>query len=324
MTPIWTAQLPHSLIGSMTPVLDPLTGSVLISDGWNTPFASLSLRRLSLADGEVTGTARVRGAVYSTALSSSPESVLVTAGKRLLELNRSSLLEVRRWEKGVPQFAHHALRVGNVVLLMSRRGQTVSLFNLDDGSCRRKKVGSCQGLYLHEARRALICSGEEGLVTLCDPVAATLSKVAQPGPFIHAAYADRAAVVLLGLGVPVDVDEQSITRHRLSRSLAFLRVEPGAKLAVMDTPVPFSWMSLGPDGRRLVLADGQDVYVCTCDGKSVAVAAQHRLPPPLEVALVVPDRELLIAVDRESDRGTISAWRIGLQDSPPLSWLATA
>ncbi|WP_441290963.1 hypothetical protein ACSRUE_10995 [Sorangium sp. KYC3313] len=323
MTPIWTTELPYSLTGSMVPVLDAMTGSLLVSDGWGAPFASLSLRRLSLSDGEVTGAARVRSAVVSTALSPSPESILVASGKRLLELERATLREMRRWDKGVPQYAHHVVRIGELAVCMSSRGPTAGLFHLDDGSCRRKTVGSCQGLYRHDARSALICSGSEGVVAMLDAAEVTLTAIAAPGPFIHAAYADQAAVVLLGLGVPFDVTSQSVTHNRMSGRLAFVRAQPGAKVVAMDAPVPFSWLSLSPDGRRLVLADGQDVYVCTCDGTSVEVAARHELPAPLEVALVVHDRELLIAIDTTSKRGVVSAWRIGLQQSPSLSWLTS-
>ncbi|WP_233561669.1 hypothetical protein, partial [Sorangium cellulosum] len=77
-------------------------------------------------------------------------------------------------------------------------------------------------------------------------------------------------------------------------------------------------------GWQLVLADGQDVYVCTCDGTSMEVAAQHELPASLEVALVVHERELLIAIDTQSKQGVVSARRIGLQRSPSLSWLTSA
>lgn len=324
MTPIWTTELPYSLTGSMVPVFDAMTGSLLVSDGWGTPFASLSLRRLSLSHGEVTGTARVRSAVFSTALSSSPESILVASGKRLLERERTTLRETRRWDKGVPQYAHHAVRIGELAVCMSSRGSTVGLFSLDDGSCRRKTVGSCQGLYRHDARSALICSGREGVVAMLDVDKVKLTTIAAPGPFIHAAYADQAAVLLLGLGVPFDETSQSVTRNRMSGRLAFVRAQPGARVVAMDAPVPFSWMSLSPDGRQLVLADGQDVYVCTCDGTSVEVAARHKLPAPLEVALVVHERELLIATDTQSKQGVVSAWRIGLQRSPSLSWLTGA
>lgn len=86
MTPIWTTELPHSLTGAMVPVHDTSTGALLVSDGWGAPFASLSVRRLSLSNGEITGSARVRGAVYSTTLSPSSESILVAAGKRLPDL----------------------------------------------------------------------------------------------------------------------------------------------------------------------------------------------------------------------------------------------
>lgn len=181
MTPIWTTELPYSLTGSMVPVFDAVTGSLLVSDGWGTPFASLSLRRLSLSGGEVTGAARVRSAVYSTALSPSPESILVASGKRLLELERTTLRETRRWDKGGPQYAHRCVRIGDLAVCMSSRGPTVGLF-----------------------------------------------------------------------------------------------------------------------------------------------AAQHKLPASLEAALVVHERELLIAIDTQSKQGVVSAWRIGLQRSPSLSWLTSA
>lgn len=309
MTPIWTTELPHSLTGSPAPVFDPTTDSLLVADGWGTPFASLSLRRLSLSDGKVTGTARIRSAVYSTASSPSSESILVACDKRLLELDRTTLGEIKRWDKRVPRYAHHCVRIGELAVCMSWRGPTVGLFDLGDGSCRRKTVGSCQGLYRHGDRSVLICSGKEGIVATYDTERAALTPVAVPGPFIHTAYADEPALLLLGLGLPFQTTAQSVTHNRVSDRLAFIRTQPDAEVHSTDAPVPFSWMSLSPDGQHLVLALGQDVHVCSRDGTTVKVSAHHELPTPLEPALIVHDQ--LIAVDTQSKHGVVSAWRLG-------------
>jgi hypothetical protein len=248
--------------------------------------------------------------VYSVASGLPSSPLLVAAGKRLLELDRETLNEVRRWDKGVPQFAHHSSRFGKIVLLLSARGSAATLFDLANGSCKRKKVGSCQGLFQVDEERALICSGVEGILTVCHVDTGRLSRLAQPGPFIHAAYARDAGTVLLGLGLPYEEEGSTVTRHRISERLTFVDARD-AKCVTVDAVAPFSWLDMTSDGRRVLLGRDQAVRVCIFDGERLTVEAEQELPAPFEPALFVPERGLLVAVDTRAERGVVAAFPLG-------------
>src|SRR4051794_22829054 len=134
MTPIWMTELPESLRGSPDPVFDAETKSVYACDGWGTAFASLSLRRLSLADGSVTGVVRVRTPVFSVSVGNSLEPLIVVTGTRIVELERATLGEVGRWDKGVPRYSHRGARLRRHAVLMSWLGPTASIFDLESGT----------------------------------------------------------------------------------------------------------------------------------------------------------------------------------------------
>lgn len=309
MTPLWTTSLPESLTGSMRPVFDRATSSVYVADGWGTSYASLSLRRLSIADGAVTAAVRLRAPVFSVALGDDAEHVVGATGKRLIELRRSNLEETARWDKNVPRYAHYAARSGPYALLMGWAGPSVGIFDLRSGTCAKKKVGSCQGLRRRSDGTVLILSGKQGTISSCAPASSTLRQIARPGPFIFASFSETEALVALGLGDPYVTTGNTITHSRLAQSVGLVDLNESGGSVAVEAPLPFDGLWLSADGRRLFFAQGPRFLICARDGSKLTITAEHELPEQFTPVLVVPDRSIVLGADRTSARGTVAAWR---------------
>ena len=74
-----------SFRGSVTPVFDPLTNSILISDGWGSNYSGMRLRRLLVGNGQEDTSAEVRDSVCSIIFSENEESLFVALPKRIVD-----------------------------------------------------------------------------------------------------------------------------------------------------------------------------------------------------------------------------------------------
>jgi hypothetical protein len=193
---------------------------------------------------------------------------------------------------------------------MNWRGPSLSLYDLSTGTCRRKKVGSCQGLFARKENSALICSGKEGIVSTCAVENGTVNEVAKPGPFIHAGYARDADLLILGLGDPFTITEQSVTHRKISSKIMVLSVGGRKDPITLEPPQPFEDLWVSSEGTRIFLAHGRLVRAYTLEGHRMEVVTEHQLPEPLEAWLVIPEYGLLLGADLRSATGTITAWRM--------------
>jgi len=310
MKPLWAIELGQSLRGSMSPVFDPLTDSVYLSDGWGTAFASLSLRRFSLQDGAQTAALRLRAPVFSVCFASEKGSVLVASGKRLVEIDRGTWAEVGRWESGVPKYSHYSAIVGRHALLMGWAGPTLSIFDLAEGSCIRRRIGSCQGLFSRSDGSVLVCSGKQGVVSTCTPGASRVREFAKTEPFLGAAHCSARDVLVLAIGVPFEISETSAKSFRVSDQLRILQLERPAPGLDVRAPAAFDAFWVSADARRFFFGRGNLLRVYGFDGRELALEGERTLPADLEPFLVVPERSIVLGADTKSKKGRIEAWRL--------------
>ena len=310
MKPLWAIELAQSLRGSMPPVFDPLTDSVYLSDGWGTSFASLSLRRFSLEDGAQTAALRLRAPVFSVCFASEKGSVLVATGKRLVEIDRRTWAEVARWESGVPKYSHYSAIVGRHVLLMGWAGPTLSIFDLVEGSCTRRRIGSCQGMFPRSDGSVLVCSGKQGVVSTCIPGASSVQEFVKTESFLGAVHCRAGDVLILAIGVPFEITETSATSFRVSDRLKILQLEEPAVGLDVRAPTAFDAFWANADARRFFFGRGNLLRVYGFDGRELTLESERTLPNALEPFLIVPERSIVLGADTRSDKGRIEAWRL--------------
>ena len=197
MDPLWTTELPQPLMASKALVFDPLTDSIYVDDGWGTVYASICVRRIALESGSVIAAVRVRASVFSACLDPQEPSVLIAAGTRLIEVDRRTCAEIRCWKTGVPRHSHYSALLGRTVVMMGWMGPSLSVFDLETGRCRRKRLGSCEGLLKRRNGRVLVCCGDQGVIHEFDSTTQRVEELMRAGPFARVVYCcDADALVL--------------------------------------------------------------------------------------------------------------------------------
>jgi hypothetical protein len=295
----------------MAPVFDPLTNSVYLEDGWGTPFASLSLRRLALEDGSQTGALRLRAPTFSVCFVPEGASMLVASGKRLIEIDRRTWAELQRWESGIPRYAHYSALVGRHALLMSWLGPSLSIFDLTQATCSRKKIGSCSGLFVRSIGDVLVCSGKEGIISTCLPENLSVRQLTTIEPFRRAVYLDEPRLLVLALGEPFEVTSDRVQHYHVSEQLAILRLDGSADQRIdIRAPASFDTVWVSSDAQRFFFGQSNFLRICTFDGRALVLAEEIRLPEALEPLLVIPERSIALVADTRSDKGRLEAWSL--------------
>lgn len=296
---LWRADLPYVLD---TPVYDPLTDSLLISDGWGTPLGALSLRRVSLSDGALEARLVVRGGVYSIALGTAGDTALAAVGNRLVEFDRRTLQERRRWDSRVPRYSQLSAFVGRNALLMNWARPTLTLYDLEGGASKRWALGGCNGMYVRPDERVIVCSGH-GLVSVCDVTERSL--VSKPeSPFALSAYAPDVDLLVLGLGRPADMTQG---RERLLSRV--LLIGPTTRNEI-ETPCAFETLWVSRDGNHLYLGAENSLSVCQLHDNSCELIAALDFPENHMPRIVVPERGLVVGSDRGLQSKRVSAWSL--------------
>lgn len=310
MKPLWGIDLPHSLIGSMEPVYDELTDTVYFADGWGTSYSSLCLRRVALKDGSLAEPLRLRAPVFSVAFDPHEASMLVAAGKRLIEIDRRSWRELSRWEIGVPKHSHNSVVHARRAVLAGWAGPSIGIFDLENGACHRRKVGSCQGLFVREQGDIIVCSGKEGRLSLCEPESATVKPLADIGPFMHTTHCAAAHSLVIGLGVPFEITASSVSQFRESSHLAVVSLDVPDDTAKVQVPIAFDALWASSDARRLFLHSHGRLHEYEFDGLRLEAIREDALPGGMTPWIVLPERGLALVAKFDSEVSRIEAWNL--------------
>jgi hypothetical protein len=124
----WTTTIPG--VTDIRVAVDPDDESVYVSDGWGIAYASLRLRRLSLANGKELASVRLGDAVRCVAFSEHQSELVAATARMLFVLDRASLEVKERWRRRVPTVSDSLIRKGNLVLMANWLRPTLGLFNL--------------------------------------------------------------------------------------------------------------------------------------------------------------------------------------------------
>jgi hypothetical protein len=304
---LWQTKLEHSQLGSHRPVYEPLNDSIYITDGWGSFYSAIRLRRISLADGAETGSVLLRDAVGCVCYAPDGDSMIAVLGKRLVEVNRSSLEVIQQWSTGVPRYSFHAGMHGRSLLLMNWRGPSLTRYDLEASAGTRKRAGSCQGILPLDDHRYLVCSGNEGIVWLYSFRESSLTKLIDTPPFIRAKLMPRSSQLLISLGKPYEISKHSVVHHSDSTCLRAYDVDT---LSYTDYTLfrPFHFFEPSVDGSVLHLAREGAVDSYAVEKERLVKRHSTKLPRGFRAASIIDERSLIIAVaHRQREQGSTLA-----------------
>lgn len=290
---LWTAETGTCLYGGMRPVFDPITNSILVSDGWGTTYTSIRVRRVDLATGKEAASVRL-GNSGRCACFLDDNTVLVATDSKLFALDRFTLKEKERWTSRVPRYTDFILPFGRSVVIMNWRGPSMNHFHLDQPKCMRRQAGSCEGLF-SRGTAALVCSGKEGMVWSYSPSTGKLKELLSTPQFLRATYSADTDALAVALGNPFTVTADTFQGFTKSRVLRIYPLAQPQDWFEMQTVGAFSWMEFSADGRQLFLAFGSEIRVYFVEERRLVQGGVCRLPNKYETECVIPERGIAIA-----------------------------
>lgn len=156
---IWTVQMKNSIQSggfAMLPQIDPFDKSVFyVSDGWPSTYSSMRFRKLSIETGEELANVLTRDG--TRCIYCDREYVYAFLDKRIIKLRRSDLEIANHYKERIPRSTDYVdSDNGEIFVLGNHHADSLSVFDLQTGRSRRKKIGGCCGIFKKESNTFLI------------------------------------------------------------------------------------------------------------------------------------------------------------------------
>lgn len=159
----WTTQLKYNIQGVMYPIIDPFDRSAFyISDGLQTPFSAMRLRKLSLETGQELANVLTKDA--TRCIYANTESIYAVLSKRILQLARNDLHVESVYSQKIPRdMGSVSSDDAETLLLLNHYTGALHRFHLPTSKDIRRNIGNggdCNGIERINAETFLIFTGD--------------------------------------------------------------------------------------------------------------------------------------------------------------------
>ena len=306
----WIYPYKHSFRGSIIPKFDPQSNTLLISDGWGANISGMRLRRISLANGQEEISVVVRDGVCSLLFSENGKSIFVALSRRLLELNRSDLSIKTSWRKHVPRSSFFISEWRKHLLLMNWSGPTFSLYDLQTSTVKRKKLGSCSGLFPLDEDEFLVASGLEGIVwklSMNDLKVCPWLKIPQ---FQSVIYNSPKQLLITAHGKHHTVTENSLKFHEPEKRVSITDLSSDNKTIEYKVPFKYSRLSYKPQSQLLYFIHKSRVQSFEITDDKLKKMETWKVDNSYDIIDFVPDHDLVIAIKNKGMQSFLAIARL--------------
>jgi hypothetical protein len=305
---LWRASVPGASAHQVLP--DAIDRAVVVADGSGVAYAARRLRRLSLDTGRELASVRTRHQSVG-ALALVAGRLWVATDRRLFALDRRSLDVLAQWDKGLVQYTHTIVPLGDRLVLANWLTPTVGLFDPATGATRRLRVG-VQPVVLAGSGRVRLIAGFDGGVATLRPDGRLTDR--RPTPPVRAAtsLAGGTAWAVLA-GPPKGGEGEPPVWHRPGTPTV---VSLDGEQYTVQLPAPCE--ALYPDAvpARLWCAlgarSGRADQLALLDTGQHRVVASYALPAGCHLRQISAGTGLAFAVlpDPSQDRAELIAYRL--------------
>lgn len=300
---LWTINVRGA--AGQNPFFAELGASLYASDGWGrAPAPTLRFRRFDALTGEEHARWPCGSAVRCATVVDGGD-LLVATDQRLAQLDATTLVERRRWNRSV-KYANTIAVAGSTAVAANWRLPTVTLVDLETGLVRRKRHGEMTAVVARPRDDPLLVGGTSGGIAAIDPASGAIRRLRAAPPALDVALTPDAEALWLTTGIRVVITERPdgaslrpgdattrLERHPLGEGEA----------TVIDVPLPVRTVACGVDGLWLtpgpVLGSEQFVIIRPnepSDGWRLWRAAVEEV-----VAAVSPAARLVLTSARSPD-----------------------
>lgn len=301
---LWT--IPVRGAAGQNPFFDDLGTSLYASDGWGrAPAPTLRFRRFDALTGEEQARWPCGSAVRCATLVGDGD-LLVATDQRLAQLDATTLVERRRWNRSV-KHANSIAVAGSTAVAANWRLPTVTLVDLETGLVRRKRHGEMTAVVGRPGGDPLLVGGASGGIAAIDPASGTIRRLRAAPAALDATLTPDGEALWLTTGIRVVVTERPdgaslrpgdattrLERHPLGEGDA----------TEIDVPMPVRTVACGVDGELWLTpgpVQGSEQFVAIRPNDADDAWRLWRAPTGQLVAALSPAARLVLTSARPPD-----------------------
>lgn len=273
-TIMWEMQHPANLVFYRDVAFLSDRIHLLVNAFHGQPYAGIRSRMVVTQTGEEVASIRLGDRLRSFHETSLSEQIIGCTDKRLVLFDRQAIRSQHK--NNVPYFVNAVLPVDSARVLLGTDSY-VTLYHLVSETISRRKVASCEGLFLSPAGGAFICAGKTGQIFHTSEELSLPRVVCTAQPFSEA----KASLNTSQLWLSLKISPRSpnvVLRCDLQAKIP--------KITVFEFPVTFRHIEVAEAGDRLFLIDDQRCHIATVTGDSAQI----------DYAVIVSDSEQIVAV----------------------------
>lgn len=166
----WETTLKNPIMNGLSPVIDPFEkDKFLISDGWGSTYASMKLRKLSLANGDEVCSSFIKNTTRCIHFDADAKSIAAVSDNKIFLIDRNSMKLIEKFEDKISKYCDYINSddAGRYYMMNYRSG-SLFVFDVRNGIGKRKKVGSCGGIFKIGHREMIVLKPFEGSISIFD------------------------------------------------------------------------------------------------------------------------------------------------------------
>ena len=309
---LWGANLPYSIRGASGPWFDPYTNSLLVPDGWGTPFSSIRLRRLDLATGQELASVRTGTGVRCIAFDAEEKTLVAATDSRLMLLDRFTLVPVREWREKVPRYSDYIVWRNDQVLLKNWGASSLARFDLNSSRVSRLTTGSCVGmLEAPDSDHVVVLCGKEGRISFYNAHTHKIDRYIQTPQFLNAKLARAGNQVLVALGNPHHLTDSTVEHFREAYIIRIYDLSNPGTYSEVRAGQPFIDFWTTDLGDEITLCSKSEIRTCKVVGNHLRCAKTYPISRGFEVSTAILERSVAIGVRHEENHSVLMAYRLG-------------
>jgi hypothetical protein len=188
----WRATIPGDHAQAFA--ADAVSRSLLVGDGWGTPYTALSLHKFGVDNGTEVASIRTRHQqVLGMAIAST--HAFAATDSRLFKVSVSDLRIIQEWNRHLVRYSNQVQVDGGHVVEANWLAPSIGILEMATGTVRRLKGGAQPMLFRYAGQIRLISGLEGGMATVDVEAGKLVDRVRTPAVSAVAAGQDIWAVV---------------------------------------------------------------------------------------------------------------------------------
>ena len=263
---LWSSNLKNGIYGGLFPVIDPFDNDCFyVADGWGSSYPSMKLRKFALSSGKEIQSVYIRNNVRCLNFEVNGTDLFAVTNDKIILLDRNSLGVVAKFEKGIQRYNDYITsNNSDTLLMMNHRMEFLFVFNHKTKVGRKKKIGSCCGIFRESESEYYVFNGRDGKILIYDIVKNSVSELMHTDIF-HSVQLCGNNVALLRLGY-LEYDAGNAWQIRPTSKFRIIDMTAGRARGDFDTGVDFHSFRL--DNESLYLWKQNDIWLYSMDHKS--------------------------------------------------------